>query len=73
MPDKKDDNVMKMVGRYLSIAMMLPVATFVGYVIGYFLDQAFHTTFLKVVFLLAGIAAGFLELFRELSKDSRQQ
>ena len=69
----KDDNGMQMVGRYLSIAMMLPAATFVGYVIGYFLDKAFHTAFLKVVFLLIGIAAGFLELFRELNKDSRQK
>jgi ATP synthase protein I len=69
----KDENGMQMVGRYLSIAMMLPMATFVGYVIGYLLDKVFHTTFLKVVFLLVGIAAGFLELFRELNKDSRRQ
>jgi len=73
MPDKKEDNVMQMVGRYLSIAMMIPVATFIGYAIGYYLDKTFHTTFLKIVFLLAGIAAGFIELFRELSKDAKQQ
>jgi F0F1-type ATP synthase assembly protein I len=72
MPDKKEDNVMQMVGRYLSIAMMIPVATFVGYVIGYFLDKYFGTGFLKIVFLLAGIAAGFIELFRELNKDTKE-
>lgn len=64
-----DDNGMKMLGRYLSMAMMLPVATFTGYVIGYFLDKAFHTNFLKIVLLVIGIAAGFLQLFRELNQD----
>ncbi len=72
MPDK-DPNGMQMVGRYLSIAMMLPLATFIGYVIGYYLDKAFHTGFLKIVFLLIGIASGFLELFRELNKDTKNQ
>jgi F0F1-type ATP synthase assembly protein I len=70
---QKPDNSMQMVGRYLSLAFMIPLATFIGYVIGYYLDKAFHTAFLKIVFLLIGIAAGFLELFRELSKDSKQQ
>ncbi len=73
MPDKKDQNSMQMLGRYLSLAMMLPLATFIGYAIGYYLDKAFHTTFLKIVFLLIGIASGFLELFRELNKDSKNQ
>ena len=69
----KEDNVMQMVGRYLSLALLLPLCVFIGYVIGYFLDRAFGTTFLKLVFLLIGIAAGFLELFRELNKDTKQK
>ena len=73
MPPKKEENVMAMVGRYMSLALMIPVATFVGYVIGYFLDKAFHTTFLKLVFLLFGVAAGFLDLFRELNKDADKE
>jgi F0F1-type ATP synthase assembly protein I len=41
----------------------------VGYTIGYFLDKWFGTQYLKVVFLLLGIAAGMIELIRELTKD----
>jgi F0F1-type ATP synthase assembly protein I len=41
----------------------------VGYGIGYGLDKLFHTGFLKVVFLLLGIASGIIELVRELSED----
>ena len=39
------------------------------YGIGWALDKAFGTTFLKVVFLLVGVASGMIELVRELSKD----
>jgi F0F1-type ATP synthase assembly protein I len=72
MPEK-EDNTWQLVSRYLSLAFLIPVSTFVGYAIGYLLDKAFHTTFLKLVCLLIGIAAGFLEFFRELQKDTRQQ
>ncbi len=62
---------MEMVGRYLSMAMMLPAATFVGYLIGYLLDKWLGTSFLKIVFLLIGIAAGFIDLLRQLNKDMK--
>jgi F0F1-type ATP synthase assembly protein I len=56
-------------GRGLSLGFLLPLHTVVGYVIGYFLDRAFGTHFLYLVFLLLGIASGFIELIRELRKD----
>lgn len=59
-----------MVGEYTSLAFLLPAATFVGYVIGYLLDRAFGTHFLYLVFLLLGIAAGFVQLIRRLMRDS---
>ena len=46
------------------------LATFVGYAIGYLLDKAFGTHFLYLVFLLLGIAAGFVQLIRRLMRDS---
>jgi F0F1-type ATP synthase assembly protein I len=52
------------------MAFLLPVCVFVGYVIGVLLDRAFGTHFLYIVFLLFGIAAGFIELIREVQKDS---
>ena len=59
------------VGEYTSLAFMLPAATFVGYLIGYLLDRAFDTHFLYIPFLILGIAAGFVQLIRQLMRDTR--
>ena len=59
------------VGQYTSLAFLLPMTTFIGYAIGYFLDKAFHTHFLYIVFLILGIASGFVELIRQLMRDTR--
>lgn len=59
------------VGEYTSLAVMLPAATLVGYIIGYLLDKAFHTHFLYIPFLILGIAAGFVQLIRQLMRDTR--
>lgn len=58
-------------GRYFGVALLLPVSTFVGYAIGYLLDRVFGTGFLKIIFLILGTVAGFLELIRQLGRDSR--
>jgi F0F1-type ATP synthase assembly protein I len=62
---------MVMVGEYTSLAFMLPATTLVGYGIGYLLDRAFHTHFLYMVFLILGIAAGFVQLIRQVTRDTR--
>ncbi len=66
---KDGDNPFQLLGRYSYLAFLLPVATFVGYGIGYLLDKAFHTHFLYLIFLLLGIASGFIELIREVNRD----
>jgi F0F1-type ATP synthase assembly protein I len=67
------DNPMLQVGKYLGLAFLLPISILVGYVIGYFLDKAFHTTFLTFIFLLLGIAAGMIELIRELTGNDAKK
>jgi F0F1-type ATP synthase assembly protein I len=67
---KTKPNGWAMAGRYTSLAFILPSGVLVGYVIGHLLDRAFGTSFLYIVFLLIGIAAGFLELIREVLRDS---
>lgn len=57
------------VGKYAGLAMLLPIATMVGYGMGYGLDMLFHTTWLRFVFLGLGTVSGVIELIRELSKD----
>lgn len=56
-------------GKYYGMIFILPAAVLVGFGIGYALDKFFHTSFLKIVFLFLGVAAGMIDLFRELTKD----
>jgi F0F1-type ATP synthase assembly protein I len=67
----KKDSLPFQVGKYYGMIFVLPAAVLVGYGIGYALDKAFHTGFLKIVFLLLGVAAGMIDLFRELTKDEK--
>jgi F0F1-type ATP synthase assembly protein I len=67
MPDK--DSLPVQLGKYYGLIFVLPAAVLVGYGIGYALDKVFHTGFLKLVFLLLGVAAGIIDLLRELAKD----
>jgi F0F1-type ATP synthase assembly protein I len=59
-----------MVGEYTSLALMLPLATFIGYAIGYGLDKAFHTHWIYIPGLLLGIAAGLTQLIRQFMRDT---
>jgi F0F1-type ATP synthase assembly protein I len=58
------------IGKYLNLALLLPISSFVGFLMGYGLDMLFHTLWVRYVFLAIGTVAGFIELIRELSKDT---
>lgn len=60
-------------GEYMSLAFLLPSATLVGWVAGYLLDKALGTSFLKVLFLLFGIAGGLIQLIRQVNRDTRNR
>jgi F0F1-type ATP synthase assembly protein I len=59
------------IGRYSQLAFVLPAATVVGWILGVLLDRWLHTNFLYLVGLLLGIAAGFIELVRTVSRDTK--
>jgi F0F1-type ATP synthase assembly protein I len=59
--------------KYTSVAMTLPGAVIGGYLIGYGLDRWLGTTYLKIVFLLLGVVAGFAELIRVLMSDIERE
>jgi len=61
---------MVLVGEYTSLAFTLPAATVIGYAVGYLLDRAFRTHFLYIPFLILGIAAGFVQLVRQVLRDT---
>ena len=59
------------VGRYSQLAFALPAALVVGWLIGAALDKWLHTTWLYLAGILLGIAAGFVELIRTVSRDTK--
>ncbi len=61
----------KGLGQALSMAMVLPIATLIGYGMGYGLDALFHTTWIRYVFLALGTVAGFISLIRESNEGSK--
>jgi len=75
-PNSENDKATKAAisaARYISIASLLPASTFVGYAIGYGLDHWLGTQYLKIVFLILGIIAGFSQLVRQLITDIHEQ
>ena len=76
MTDDRNDSSEKRnwalaVARYSAIGLMLPAATFVGWLIGAALDRWLHTTWLYLVGLILGIVAGFVELIRTVTGTTK--
>lgn len=69
-PDEKKSFWLQ-VGQYSQLAMIFPAAVVVGWLLGAALDRWLHTTWLYLVGLILGIAAGFVELIRTVSKDTQ--
>jgi F0F1-type ATP synthase assembly protein I len=60
-----------LVGRYSQLAFVLPAALVVGWLLGTALDHWLHTTWLYLLGIILGIAAGFIELIRTALRDSK--
>ena len=65
-----DPSSTRNIGKYASMALILPISTFVGYAMGYGLDLLFHTGWVRYVFLVLGTVSGFISLIRDLDKDA---
>jgi F0F1-type ATP synthase assembly protein I len=59
--------------QYSGLALLLPASTFAGYALGYWLDRALGTTWLRIVFLMLGSVGGFVALIRQIMRDSRDE
>jgi ATP synthase protein I len=71
MPDE-ESSVLRQLARLSTIGVALVAATFIGLGIGYALDKWLGTSpWLTMVFTLFGIAAGFLNLFRDVGLVGR--
>jgi F0F1-type ATP synthase assembly protein I len=69
-PEKQGDDQARW-ARYASVISLVPASVFTGYLIGYGLDYLFSTQFLRFVFLILGVAGGFVQLTRELDRGRR--
>jgi ATP synthase protein I len=71
MPDD-DPSVLRQLARLSTIGIALVAATAIGLLIGYGLDRWLGTgPWLTMLFTLFGIAAGFLNLFRDVGLIGR--
>jgi cadmium resistance protein CadD (predicted permease) len=70
MPGKPDKSTLWL-GRYLSLALSVPASVFAGYLVGAFAEHWLHWTFLPVVGILLGSAAGVMKVFQEVSRDDK--
>ncbi len=61
-------------GDLLTIGIMFPACIGIGYGMGWLLDRWFGTHMVfKIIFLLFGIAAGFVNLFRTVGKIEKEE
>ena len=57
------------VARYSQLALVLPAATFMGWLVGVGLDRWLHTKWLYLAGVIVGIVAGFVELIRTVTSS----
>lgn len=55
---------------YSTLALLLPVSTGVGWLLGHLLDKALGTGYLNIAGLLLGSVAGFIQLIRQVTRDT---
>jgi ATP synthase protein I len=73
MPDE-EPSLLRQLARLSTIGVTLVAATAIGLAIGYGLDRWLGTSpWLTLTFTLFGIAAGFINLFRDLGLIGRGQ
>ncbi|MEK7307499.1 MAG: AtpZ/AtpI family protein [Nitrospirota bacterium] len=72
-PEEPKGNFFHLLGTVSTVGINLVVSTFVGFAIGWGLDKLFGTSFLKIIFLILGIIAGFIHLFRVALKSSENK
>jgi ATP synthase protein I len=69
MDKKKRSGTLRGLGDLASMGITMVVSTFVGLLIGIYLDKYFDTKpWLTLIFLLFGIAAGFQSLYQAVKK-----
>jgi F0F1-type ATP synthase assembly protein I len=56
----------------IQLALMLPIATVVGWLIGVGLDKWLHQHWIYILGLILGAAAGFVQIFRVVLAQAKE-
>ena len=67
----RKENAWVQVGRNTQLALVLPSATVVGWLLGTALDHWLQTSWISIVGLLLGTAAGLIEVIRTAQRDTK--
>jgi F0F1-type ATP synthase assembly protein I len=59
------------IAKYSQLAFVLPAATAIGWFVGVALDHWLHTTWIYLAGIILGIIAGFVDLIRTVTADSK--
>lgn len=70
-PEEQKRSFWLQFGRYSQLAFALPAATIAGWLLGSLLDRWLHQSWISVVGLFLGIAAGLVEVVRTAFRDMR--
>lgn len=74
-PDRQNfsrkENLWVQVSRYSQLALVLPSATIVGWLLGTAIDHWLHTAWISIIGLLLGTAAGLIEVIRTVQRDTK--
>ena len=68
----KPDRPLIWLSKYLSLALTLPASVVAGYILGALADHWLRIAFLRVVGIILGMAAGLIQILRELSRESKK-
>jgi F0F1-type ATP synthase assembly protein I len=67
----KPDKSLFWLGKHLSLALTLPASVAAGYILGSLADHWLHLSFLPALGILLGMAAGIIQILRELSRETK--
>ena len=69
--EPKEQNLWQLIGRYSSLAFVLPAAIIAGLLVGHLLDRWLGTSWMTLAGLFAGCIAGFAALIRGIIQSSK--
>jgi F0F1-type ATP synthase assembly protein I len=69
--DPKEENIWRQIGRYSSLAFVLPAGIIAGLIIGHLLDRWLKTSWITLAGLFVGCIAGFAQLIRGIIQSSK--